>query len=221
MIHFAEIQNGILFDAVENMFPSSMFGVTSELGRSEISSTHYGFVFEGEFQLRRKGFPTLTLVSGMHFCCPGAFQLDGQGRAVAIERKGYRGLFSVGGPVETRGRLSYIDGCTTSLLAQPARMGEPCLNLLCFPPQTVQTEHTHPTLRMGLVYSGSGLCLSKGKELCALKPGQTFFIEEGFSHSFHTQDQQLSIIAFHPDTDWGPTDQQHPMLNRTYMKQLP
>jgi hypothetical protein len=24
------------------------------------------------------------------------------------------------------------------------------------------------------------------------------------------------VLAFHPDSDFGPTDEDHPMLNRTY-----
>jgi hypothetical protein len=28
----------------------------------------------------------------------------------------------------------------------------------------------------------------------------------------------LDVIAFHPDSDWGPTDGTHPMLNRTYLR---
>jgi hypothetical protein len=27
----------------------------------------------------------------------------------------------------------------------------------------------------------------------------------------------MDVIAFHPDSDWGPTDEKHPMLNRTYL----
>jgi len=27
----------------------------------------------------------------------------------------------------------------------------------------------------------------------------------------------MDIIAYHPDSDFGPTDIDHPMLNRTYI----
>ena len=27
----------------------------------------------------------------------------------------------------------------------------------------------------------------------------------------------MDVVAFHPDSDWGPTDAAHPMLNRTYV----
>jgi hypothetical protein len=28
----------------------------------------------------------------------------------------------------------------------------------------------------------------------------------------------MRVIAYHPDGDWGPTDENHTMLNRTYIK---
>lgn len=29
--------------------------------------------------------------------------------------------------------------------------------------------------------------------------------------------KELNVIAYHPDTDWGPQDEDHPMLNRTWV----
>ncbi|MGE3756503.1 MAG: cupin domain-containing protein [Pseudobdellovibrionaceae bacterium] len=218
MIIFKNISHNLLFDAADNMYPSRMDGVTSEQSFTEVSSSYYGFVYEGEFTLNRDKLPVCGLTNGMYFCVPGPFKLMGQGKLIVIERKGYRGLFSVGGPVESRGRLTYIDQCKASLLISPARLGEPCLNLLTFQSHITQSEHIHPTFRMGLVYSGSGLCLSGSKQLAALKPGHVFYIEEGASHYFQTQDEPMVVIAFHPDSDWGPQDEAHPMLNRTYLK---
>jgi hypothetical protein len=31
----------------------------------------------------------------------------------------------------------------------------------------------------------------------------------------------MDVIAFHPDSDWGPTDGIHPMLNRTFIGNQP
>ena len=28
----------------------------------------------------------------------------------------------------------------------------------------------------------------------------------------------MDVIAYHPDSDWGPTHREHPMLNRTLVK---
>ncbi len=52
-----------------------------------------------------------------------------------------------------------------------------------------------------------------------LSPGGVFLLEEGELHSFATPPGgHMEIVAFHPDSDWGPTDDDHPMLNRTYIK---
>lgn len=62
----------------------------------------------------------------------------------------------VGGPIEDRGRLRYIDGCTDTLLIPPWRRGEACLNLLHLPPGIEQTMHTHPSDRAGMTVRGAG-----------------------------------------------------------------
>ena len=36
-------------------------------------------------------------------------------------------------------------------------------------------------------------------------------------HSFKTSDNYMDIIAFHPDSDTGPTDGNHSMINRTFI----
>ena len=120
-----------------------------------------------------------------------------------------------GGPVEDRGRLRYIDGCTDSLLIPPVKRGNPCLNALFFPPNINQTPHTHPSFRAGLVIAGEGECVLEDK-VVPLLPGQAFLIREDGLHSFRTSpEQSLTVIAFHPDSDFGPQDEDHPMINRT------
>jgi len=37
------------------------------------------------------------------------------------------------------------------------------------------------------------------------------------NHRFRTVDSTMTVIAFHPDGDWGPTDHTHTMINRTYI----
>jgi hypothetical protein len=34
-------------------------------------------------------------------------------------------------------------------------------------------------------------------------------------HAFATSDDELTVIAYHPDSDFGPEDEDHPMINRT------
>jgi hypothetical protein len=50
-----------------------------------------------------------------------------------------------------------------------------------------------------------------------LEAGSIFCIEERENHRFQTINDTMKIIAYHPDGDWGPTDQNHTMLNRTYI----
>jgi hypothetical protein len=35
------------------------------------------------------------------------------------------------------------------------------------------------------------------------------------SHCFRTDLRTMDVVAFHPDSDYGPTDEVHPMINRT------
>ena len=42
-----------------------------------------------------------------------------------------------------------------------------------------------------------------------------FVIEPHGLHSFRNVDQSLTVIAFHPDSDFGPRHDDHPMVNRT------
>lgn len=156
----------------------------------------------------------------MYFAVPGRMEIQGSGRGLIASRIGHRGFFHIGGPIEETGRLRYIDGCTDSLLIGPAMMGDPCLNLLHIPPQTNQTAHTHPSIRVGMIVSGDGYCRTREGDK-PLTPGLVFVIRTDGLHSFHTQDQSLLIVAWHPDSDFGPTHEHHPMLNRTLIDGRP
>ena len=37
----------------------------------------------------------------------------------------------------------------------------------------------------------------------------------GCLHSFFTRGEALDVLAWHPDSDFGPTHDHHPMVNRT------
>lgn len=132
-------------------------------------------------------------------------------------------LDMVGGPVELEGRLQYIDNCSDTLLLHPPLLGEPCLNYLHFPPETIQTSHYHPSFRFGIVIRGYGLCIegplgTQGEcQSSPLSPGDAFLIPADVMHSFSTMDSAMDVIAFHPDSDWGPTHADHPMINRTWV----
>ena len=181
--------------------------------------SHFGFVQSGLARMATDN-GIFELREGMYFCVPGNLEIRGCGGGFVASRIGYRGFFQVGGPVEETGRLRYIDGCTDSLLVGPVMKGDPCLNLLYLPPKTHQTAHTHPSLRVGMIVSGEGLCQTASTTV-PLKPGLVFVIRTGGLHSFHTHAQSLRIVAWHPDSDFGPTHEQHPMLNRTLVQGRP
>lgn len=60
-----------------------------------------------------------------------------------------------------------------------------------------------------------------------LEPGSIFFLPPETWHGFWTfaasadgGRSALTVVAFHPDSDFGATDDEHPMLNRTYFGML-
>ena len=207
--------DGMLEDLSKDEFPTRLSSWDSSALTLGETGTHFGFVYSGAAELSCAS-GAFVLSPGMYFSAPGAMRICG-GSGIVITRLGYRGLFQLGGPVEDRGRLRYIDGCTDSLLISPVMRGDPCLNLLHFPRHTRQTAHTHPSIRVGLVIRGAGECVTPAEHV-ALEPGRAFVIRAGCLHSFHTQDSELLVAAYHPDSDFGPTHENHPMINRTIVR---
>jgi hypothetical protein len=161
---------------------------------------------EDSFVLRQHRFAVLSE--------PG--ELAG-GDGMVIELAGYHGLRQLGGPLEPSGRLRYVDGCSDTLLAAPPRLGEPCLNHLHIPAHTLQSRHTHDSLRVGVIARGHGVCRTDAGDH-PLREGLGWLIPTGLSHCFYTAEQALDVFAFHPDSDYGPTDGCHPMINRTNLE---
>ena len=180
--------------------------------RLEPEGTHFLYALAGGSTLETQAgrFPLgagmyATLLEGM---------LDGGGAGLVVTQRVARGMFQLGGPIEPQGRLRYIDGCTDSLLLAPPVRGDACLNHLHIPPGTRQTRHTHPSVRVGVIARGRGRCLTPGGEH-ALEPELAFVIAADAPHSFFTDEDALDVVVYHPDTDTGPTHEDHPMLNKT------
>jgi hypothetical protein len=143
------------------------------------------------------------------------------GKGIAINTLAYRGLTQFGGPIEARGRLKYIDGCSDSLLVCPALYGEACLNHLHIPAEINQSQHVHPSDRIGIIIGGSGECRTP-VATHKLLPGMFWRIPTGGVHSFHTgADESLEVFAWHPDSEFGPRHEDHPMLTRTIVDGSP
>jgi len=197
---------GTMYPSILNLCQDTHFDATPY-------STVFGFVLEGTVNYRN-----YSLTKHQWFSCQikesEKFQISG--KAVLISRLGYLGQDTTGGPIESIGRLSYIDGCSDSLLVYPPRLGDASLNVLYFPKGIDQTAHIHPSIRMGVIANGSGFCTLGDQEI-PLTEGTTFCLDAMENHRFRTVDSTMTVIAFHPDGDWGPTDHTHTMINRTYI----
>jgi quercetin dioxygenase-like cupin family protein len=183
----------------------------SELSLEE-QATHFVYAASGVSAAHTRAgvFP---LVEGVYGALLGG-RVGGRGAGLVVSHADFVGLFQVGGPIEERGRLRYIDGCTDSVLVAPPLRGEPCLNHLHIPAGTRQTRHTHPSVRVGVIARGTGRCLTPTREY-ELYPGLGFCIAENTLHAFVTTRDSLDVVVYHPETDTGPTHQDHPMVNRT------
>ena len=138
-------------------------------------------------------------------------------RAFVVSALGSKGLRQFGGPAEKTGRLRYVDGCSDTLLLSPPRKGEPCLNHLHIPKGVKQRQHYHPSDRVGIILAGSGVCCADEGDF-ALTPGSCWLIPAGSNHHFETHAETLDVITWHPDSDFGPSDEDHPMINRTWVR---
>ena len=55
-----------------------------------------------------------------------------------------------------------------------------------------------------------------GERRVPLEAGTSFVIPANVLHAFETSESDtLDVIAFHPDSDFGPAPTDHPMINRT------
>ncbi|MBI2373143.1 MAG: cupin domain-containing protein [Deltaproteobacteria bacterium] len=173
-----------------------------------------------------QGEDRFRLRPSMYFAGAGPFLVSG-GRALLIVAKDQPPpLRQLGGPIEPTGRLRYIDGCSDTLLVCPSVRGQACLNHLHVPPGTHQSAHTHPSDRIGVIVRGRGSCVlpsaRRGEGTARhipLEPGLPFWIAPLALHCFETSEESLDVLTWHPDSDFGPTHEDHPMINRTYLRQ--
>jgi quercetin dioxygenase-like cupin family protein len=207
-------------DMTDTMYPSFAVKKTDGVYKTGDTCTVYGYVHEGQVNFEDGSFATKGQYFSKWFLRSG--QIDVTGTTMIFVRIGYKGQNIIGGPLEESGRLCYIDGCSDSLLIYPPRQGDPSLNALFFPQGIEQSFHIHPSIRLGVVAKGHGFsCIQTtyGEKRIELKEGDLFCIEERELHRFVTTHQSgMVVVPYHPDGDWGPTDHNHTMLNRTYIK---
>ena len=211
--------HAFLKDHLDALYPSCLhISAGQETIQIVQDDTAFGYVLEGTLNIIKQG-SSLLLHEGMYFSVPGPAELQPFNGFVSV-RKHYRGAALFGGPVERLGRLKYIDGCSDSSLIAPPLKGDACLNYLYVPPYVNQTAHTHPSVRVGIVIEGSGYCLTQ-QQTFALLAGNVFLLPADEIHSFHTTETPLRIVVYHPDSDFGPTHEAHPMINRTLLDGMP
>lgn len=205
--------------------------VYSLIGRNliDMKSGTY-FIYVGKGTVIVNGI--LSMSQGSYGCfLDGDIKCTSNSEAILIRAKKYTGIMQFGGPIEYKGRLNYIDGCSDTCIIQPLKLGDPCLNYLHFPENVEQTAHTHPEIRVGYVARGRGKCvtpwgsypLSEGVQFVILPEGKEKIIgadekkyKQG-THSFHTSQSILDVVSYHPVTTIGLTDEAHPMVAGTHL----
>ena len=207
------------FDVRQSMYPSYASLLVSEQKRFGFPySTLYCYA-DGNVTLKVTDSEPICLVKGNYLSLPlqeNNIEIETDGKAFCVWRLGFQGQYVLG-KLEEKGRLSYIDGCSDSLLVYPPRLGDPSLNSLHFPDCIDQSFHRHPTIRLGYVVSGSGCAWISRSDVVDLNAGTMFLLDEQALHRFTTDHEPMIIVTYHPDGDWGPTDHNHTMLNRTYV----
>ncbi len=216
---------GVLFQDTDPRFQTKLYGFQRSEGgfaKQEIipmGGACYGFVTYGEILIWDEAGQRV-IREGEFFSTKNGFSITFDNRAVACvinQAIGFLGYRYNGGPIEAKGRLKYIDTCSDSLLIPPQIKGDPCFNHLHFPEDVDQTMHTHPSLRSGIVAKGYGECETPDG-IFPLIAGSVFSIPKDGKHKFRTpKGSTMDVIAYHPDSDWGPTHEEHPMINRTWI----
>jgi hypothetical protein len=174
------------------------------------TGTHFIFCTADSVTIKN-GRKAYILDKDCYASITGAAVVEGTGTALISSRVGYQGMNSMGGPIEELGRLKYINGCSSTVLIAPLKKGDPCYNFLHIPPGARQAVHTHPTLRVCYVVEGK----------CFVTAGQFICIPAHVEHSFYTGEESMRIVVYHPDSEVGPSDEEHPMLNRTLVAGVP
>ena len=110
-----EVEHGLLAEFSADPLPSRLVAWSSAETELPGDGTHFGFAYTGGSTLVcSRG--ELPLGAGMYFALPESGRIVGEGSGIVVTRIGERALFHLGGPVEDRGRLRYIDGCTDNPL---------------------------------------------------------------------------------------------------------
>jgi mannose-6-phosphate isomerase-like protein (cupin superfamily) len=217
MFRAAEISDDLFIDSNHDVPKYIVRGVARRRLELDPGQTHFGVIASGNARIVDK-YGELELSEGMYFCVnDGEIHGTSIAAAILVISVHTTGLRQFGGPVEETGRLKYVSGCSDTLLLSPPRRGDPCLNHLHIPAKIIQTTHYHPSDRVGIILRGGGVCRADGRAY-ELRPGLAWHIPAELDHNFESDANGLDVITWHPDSDFGPTDEDHPMINRTWLR---
>jgi mannose-6-phosphate isomerase-like protein (cupin superfamily) len=215
-----ESQNKKIHFTFEGKNITHQFLNLGEICKQPIGSTFFGisigksYFFEKENQITRFYEDT----SAFSFTANKSIYWGTQNNLWAIIVENYNiSLDLIINNIPNIGVLRYINGCTSTILIDPKRYGDPSLHYLNFPTNVKQTWHTHPSHRCGLVIRGKGFAETNSR-ITLLTSGTVFTIYPDTNHRFITTNEKMEIVTFHPWTEWGPVDEDHPMLNHTFRK---
>lgn len=213
------LKQDIVEDLSQDRFPATLKTWQHNSLQLPDTGTHFGYVYEGHPRLFCQiGGEPYRLHPGMYFCLPGEGKIDGENSAgIVFTCLNFNGMFSLGGPIESTGRLAYINGGTNSLLIPPLVLGDPCLNAMYFPAGIDQSLHTHPSHRLGIVVAGRAN-FETPETVVPVEVGTIFSIPANSLHKFRTEASPLTIVVLHPDSDTGFTHKDNPMLKRTIVE---
>lgn len=176
--------------------------------------THFGFSIAGSLAIDT---PTLTarLPSGGFFRIQGEGTIEGTD-GFAISMPGKKGFTQISGPYANVELIEYLPGGRQNCLIWPAAINLPSLNTLYLSSDKIQESHSHDSMRINVVISGSATCITN-EETLKISEGDVIVIHANENHRFQTQSHSLKFVAFHPDSHRLIfSAEQNPMILKTF-----
>lgn len=176
---------------------------------------HFGVVQTGRATLKRNR-QELLIPSEHYFRTSGPSNISGGlGLLISMATAQERSLKI--GEIPQRGYLEYKPGGRMAAICPPDVRGDPNLNMLEMDPTIRdQDDHFHPSVRVNIVITGSVTCFTHNAPPRELFPGDVIVLHPKQHHRFVAGDQGMRFVAFHPDSNYGPTRDDNPMLNNTF-----
>lgn len=117
--------------------------------------------------------------------------------------------------------LPYVNGCSTSEVFPPPRLGDPTLQRLLIPAYSAeQAHHIHSTVRVVYVLRGRGVSvvgMDSESVSTELLPGMVCILDPMCPHHFETpQGEPIEVIPFHVFSSTAG-ENNHPMWRGTHM----